>query len=102
MVFADPLQTPREMSKLLATRSKALRLARNWKRTTLAQRSGVTVASLKRFESTGKVSLDNFLRLCDALGRLSEFDGLLQPPPAQSLAELERKAHQPPPKRGRL
>jgi len=36
------------------------------------------------------------------LGRLDEFDKLLQPPPARSLAELEQRAAKSAPKRGRI
>lgn len=58
-------------------------------------------ASLKRFERTGQISLDAFLRLCDALERLDELDRVLQPPPARSMKDLEQLAEQRTPKRGR-
>ena len=54
--------TPNEMENLLAERFKTLRLSVGYKRTTLAQRAGVTVASLKRFETSGQISLKNLLR----------------------------------------
>lgn len=95
------LTTPREVALSLAARCKALRLARDWKRTTLAARAGVSPASLKRFETTGQVSLESFLKLCGALGRLDEVGALLQPPPARSIAELERRAARPRSRRGR-
>lgn len=95
------LQTPDEVARSLARRVKELRLAAGWKQATLAARSGVTLASLKRFEYTGKAALENLLRLCHALGRLDEFDRLLRPPAARSLAELEARASVPIPKRGR-
>ena len=95
------LQTPDEVAQSLARRVKELRLMAGWKQATLAARSGVTLASLKRFEYTGKVSLENLLRLCHALGRLDEFDQVLRPPAAQSLAELEARTSAPMPKRGR-
>ncbi len=40
------LATPEQVSQSLAARVKALRLARGWKQVTLAQRSGVSLASL--------------------------------------------------------
>ena len=95
------LHTPDEVERMLAQRVRERRLLAGWKQSTLAQRSGVTLASLKRFEYTGKVSLENLLRLCHALGRLDEFDQLLRPPAAQSLAELEARTSSPMPKRGR-
>jgi len=64
----------------LGEKVKALRLAAGWKRVTLARRAGVTESSLKRFERTGKASLELVLRAAFALGRLGEFGGLLAPP----------------------
>jgi len=93
--------TPEEAERLLAKRVRELRLLAGWKQATLAERSGVTLASLRRFESTGKASLTNLLRLVHALGRLDELDGLLKPPAARSLAELEAGATRALPKRGR-
>jgi transcriptional regulator with XRE-family HTH domain len=96
------LETPERVSRKLADRAKALRLARGWKRSTLAERSGVSLASLRRFEESGKVSLQNLLEIAFALNRLDDFDSLLQPPRAASLAELEAAEKQPVRKRGRI
>jgi transcriptional regulator with XRE-family HTH domain len=71
-------------------------------RETLAQRAGITAASLKRFETTGAASLDLVLRLAFALGRLDDFTGAFQPPEAATLAELKARYDRPLRKRGRL
>jgi HTH-type transcriptional regulator/antitoxin HipB len=96
------LETPEQVSQKLAARAKALRLARGWKQSTLAERSGVTLASLRRFEDSGKVSLQSLLDLAFALNRLDDFEALLQPPRASSLAELEVAEQRPARKRGRV
>jgi HTH-type transcriptional regulator/antitoxin HipB len=96
------LETPEQVSRKLADRAKALRLARGWKRSTLAERSGVSLASLRRFEESGKVSLQNLLEIAFALNRLDDFDSLLQPPRAASLAELEGAEKRRARKRGRI
>lgn len=96
------LQTPEQVSQALATRVKELRLARGWKQATLAQRSGVSLASLRRFEETGKVSLQNLLDLAFALNRLDDFETLFQSLRASSLAELEASEKRPTRKRGRM
>ena len=96
------LETPESVSRTLATRIKELRLARGWKQATLAQRSGVSLASLRRFEESGKVSLQNLLDLAFALSRLDDFDALFQGPRASSLAELEAGETRPQPQRGPL
>lgn len=96
------LHTPEQVSKTLAARIKALRLAKGWKQATLAERSGVSLASLRRFEATGRASLQLLLQLAFALNRLDDFDALLQPPRAASLAELEAAEKRPSRRRGRV
>ncbi len=94
------LATPEDTARQLAEKSRALRLARNWKQATLAERSGVSLGSLQRFERTGLVSLQNLLKLAFALGRLADFEQALEPPPAGSIAELEATANPHKPRRG--
>ncbi|MFA5139601.1 MAG: helix-turn-helix domain-containing protein [Elusimicrobiota bacterium] len=94
--------SPAEMGESLAERAKTLRLIKGWTRDTLARRAGVSPASLKRFETSGKSSLDLFLKVAHALARLDEFARLLHPPAAQSIEELERRVARPPRKRGRI
>ncbi|HEX3556722.1 MAG TPA: helix-turn-helix transcriptional regulator [Thermoanaerobaculia bacterium] len=96
------LATPEQVSQSLAARVKALRLARGWKQATLAQRSGVSLASLRRFEESGKVSLQSLLDLAFALNRLDDFDVLFLGSPASSLTELEANEKRPTRKRGRI
>lgn len=98
-VFA--LHTPEEVARQLAERIKALRLRRNWKRATLAERSGVSEASVKRFERTGRVSLEHLLKLAFTLDRLEELTSLFAPAPAVSIEELE-SLQENAPKRGRV
>jgi transcriptional regulator with XRE-family HTH domain len=94
------LLTPEETAQNLAKKVRVLRLARNWKQATLAERSGVTLASLRRFECTGQASLQNLLKLIFVMGRLDDFEHLLQPPDAGSIAELEAAHEVHKPKRG--
>jgi transcriptional regulator with XRE-family HTH domain len=91
---------PSETAAKLGAKAKALRLTAGWKRATLAERAGVSEASLKRFEQTGLASLELVLRVALSLGRLPEFEGLLEPPPARSIDELDRRLSRPVPKRG--
>ena len=94
------LHTPEEVAQELAQKERRLRLLRNWKQATLAERSGVTLASLRRFERTGQVSLKNLLRLCFALGRLDDFQSVLLHADADSIRELEAISAAPRSKRG--
>lgn len=96
------LATPAEVAKALARRATALRLGRQWMQSTLASRAGVTLASYRRFENTGKASLQLVLKVAHALARLDEFEKLLEPPAARSIQDLERQTEKPRRQRGRL
>jgi transcriptional regulator with XRE-family HTH domain len=95
------LQTPEETARSLAERCRALRLAKAWTRRSLADRAGVTEASLKRFESTGQGAIHLLLRVAFALGRLEDFQAALEPHGPSSMAELEALDARPARKRGR-
>jgi transcriptional regulator with XRE-family HTH domain len=95
------LLTPSEIALELGRRVEALRLANDWRRATLAERTGVSVSTIQRFERTGKITLEHLLQLADTLGRIEDFASLFQPGPARSLDELERRMSAPSPKRGR-
>ncbi len=69
-------KTPHEFSFELAHKLRMLRKKNGFSQAELAERSGVSLGSLKRFEGTGKISLDSFLKLLLILGRLNEMDGL--------------------------
>ena len=42
----------------------------------LAERSGVSYASIRRFESTGEISLSSLVSLANAIGLLADFNKL--------------------------
>ena len=69
--------TPFEVSKALAQRFRAIRKQLKLSQEEMAGRSGVSFGSLKRFENTGKISLESLLKLMHLLGRLEEIDQLL-------------------------
>ena len=93
---------PTETAKALAERLRALRLLKGWTRETLANRSGISAASLKRFENAGKASLELVLKVAHAMSRLDELDKLFRSPAPRSLAELELRAAKPARRRGRI
>jgi transcriptional regulator with XRE-family HTH domain len=95
------LLNPAEMGLSLALRIKTLRLMKNWTREYLAVRAGVSVSSLRRFETSGMASLELVMKLAFAFSRLEEFNTLFLPPPAQSIADLESSANSNSRKRGR-
>ncbi len=94
------LHTPEDIARQWADKIRHLRLDRGWKQSTLAQRAGVSLASLRRFETSGQGSLKNVLRLIFALGRIDDLATVLEPPPARSIDELERMRDAPKRQRG--
>ncbi len=57
-------------------------------RKTLSERSGVTQASIKRFETTGQISLVNLIQILIALDRITDLDGLLEEQAVPFIREL--------------
>jgi transcriptional regulator with XRE-family HTH domain len=70
--------TPSEVSLELAKRLKVIRKQLKLTQADLAERSGVSLGSLKRFENSGRISLESLLKLAHLLGKLKEFENLLQ------------------------
>ena len=69
--------TPTEVRKELANRFRILRKKSKISQKRMAERSGVSLGSLKRFENTGKVSLESLLKLMHLLGRLNQINSIL-------------------------
>ncbi len=85
---------PKAITALLAERCRQLRLAANETQESLAQRAGVGLATLQRFERTGRINTAGLARIVVALGRDQDFAQVLAPPPAAlatTLDELERR-----------
>lgn len=70
------LQTPHDLRLIIAQRAKAQRLALNLSQQELAERSGVSLGSVKRFESTGHISLKSLLEIALVLSAMPAFDAL--------------------------
>ncbi len=70
---------PAEVLNSTAAKFRKIRKKAGLSQVEFAERSGVSLGSIKRFESSGKISLESFLKLLHILGRLDEFDGILMP-----------------------
>ncbi len=64
------ITTSRAMEKV-ARNVRARRLQRDLTQAGLADRAGVPLATLKKFERTGRISFESYLKLETALGNLS-------------------------------
>lgn len=72
-------KSPKEMMMLLSENIKVLRKQEKMSQRELSERSGVAYASVRKFESTGIISLESLLKICDALKRLTDFESILLP-----------------------
>ncbi len=65
--------TPFETSQLLAKSAREKRLSLNLSQQSLSKTSGVSYSVIKKFELTGKISLESLLKIASALGSLNDF-----------------------------
>lgn len=93
--------TPLEFLTQIAQKAKAKRLSLNLSQQNLSLRSGVSLGSIKRFERTGKISLESLLKLALVLKSLESFHSLFAKAPLESLPSLDAILKQVPRKRGR-
>ncbi|MBL4706433.1 MAG: helix-turn-helix transcriptional regulator [Flavobacteriales bacterium] len=69
----------KEVLLLMAKKIRAIRTEKRMTQESLSNKSGVAYASIRKFESTGLISFISLLKICKALGRLDEFESILQP-----------------------
>ena len=55
----------------------------------LSQKSGVTYASIRRFETTGEISITSLLKIAHALDALKDFENLFKGQAITSLKDYE-------------
>jgi len=71
---------PSEIALLLAQKTRVLRKDKGYSQKELAERCGVSLASIKRFEQSGQISLESLLKIAHLLGKLNDFESILNPP----------------------
>lgn len=98
MALLHTLRSPDDILREIGGRARELRLSKNLSRTSLAEKAGVSAATIKRFEDTGVISLPNLILLAGPLEATSHFAGLFQKQAPVSLNELKKPKRE----RGRL
>ena len=69
-------ETPEEINLALAQRLSRIRKRRNLSQVQLSEKSNVSYGSIKRFETTGQISLLSLTKLCVALDCADEIKNL--------------------------
>ena len=67
------LMSPIDVMISVAQRAKTLRLEQNITQQALADKVGIAVGTVKRFEKSGEIQFNHLLRIALVLGRLEEF-----------------------------
>ncbi|MBA4746001.1 helix-turn-helix transcriptional regulator [Muricauda sp. NFXS6] len=73
------LITQRRAQKRIAQNMRDLRLGRELTQKGLAERSGVSLSSLRKFEQKGSISLESFLKLALTLGFMDKLITVTEP-----------------------
>ena len=85
-------QTPEEITRDLAKRVKNIRKRRGITQQELSEQSGVSYGSIKRFETTGNISLISLTKLAVSLGIQKELSDIFTDVPYKNIEEVIREA----------
>ena len=86
--YDQMLFAPSDVAKQLAGRLKRIRKRKKITQHQLAARSNVSYASLCRFEQTGLISLEAFIKISMELGVVDELKDLFTRPVYTSIEEV--------------
>ena len=81
-------KTPDFISNLIAGNIRAIRKRRKFSQKTLAEKSGVSLGSVKRFENSGEISLVSLIKIAIALNCETELANLFSDVPFESIQEV--------------
>ena len=94
-------RTPDSLMRGIAERAKQKRLENGWTQKMLAAKSGVSMPSYRRFESTGEISLRSLVMLAFALDMTDGFEALFIGKAYQSIDDILKDEQPKQRKRGR-
>lgn len=81
-------ETPEELDQKLAQRVRKIRKRRSITQEKLASISGVSYGSIKRFETTGQISLLSLTKIAIALGLADELRNIFTQVPYKDIQEV--------------
>ena len=81
-------ETPSDVAIKMAQKLKSIRKRRKITQKQLAARSNVSYATLRKFEKTGQISLESFIKISMELGLLNELSNLFSDPTYNSIEEV--------------
>lgn len=84
------LPSPEDTAKKIADDFRNRRIEKGITRKEIAERSGVAISNIARFEQKGLISLNNLVMLATALGYTSEIKSIFSEPKFSTIADLEQ------------
>ena len=89
--IAEFVQTEslQSITEQLVEREKQRRKKMHLSQRDLAIKSGVSYASIRRFESIGEISLTSLLKIANALDCLEDFNSIFKMPAVKSLKDYD-------------
>lgn len=88
-------ETAEELDQKLAGRIRNIRKRRSISQQKLADMSGVSYGSIKRFETTGQISLVSLTRIAMALGIADELRNIFSQVPYRNIEEVINETREP-------
>jgi transcriptional regulator with XRE-family HTH domain len=98
--FLD-MYNPKALAAMLAVKVRKLRLSVNMSQQGLADKSGVSLGTVKRFENSSEISMKHLLMIAVALQATEEFNGLFPDRPFHRLDDLLKEQNVKKRQRGR-
>lgn len=89
--IADFVETStiQSITEQLVYREKQRRKKMHLSQKDLADKSGVSYASIRRFESIGEISFNSLLKIANALDCLEDFNSVFKMPAVKSLKDYD-------------
>ena len=82
------MKTTKELSRIIAANVRKRRKERKLSMQDLAEKSGVSYGSVKRFESSGEISLLSLLKIATVLDCADGFEALFAEQEIHSIQEI--------------
>ena len=89
LIYSFDIDTADDLLKILAKNLQKRRLEKGLSRNTLSEISGVSAATIAKFEQRNTISLASFISLAKALGYTQDIKELLSQPLYNTMDELD-------------
>lgn len=83
------IQTIQSVTEQFVEREKLRRKKMHLSQRDLANKSGVSYASIRRFESIGEISFNSLLKIANALDCIEDFNSIFKIPAVKSLKDYD-------------